>query len=92
MAVENSVFALTRRINNKWLDYSYASDRGCDLRDLDVVVGTGVAGTRDQSVERPVLDRIGESRRHVVCVGAVPRRVVTGFGYHAGGYQGGQAK
>jgi hypothetical protein len=37
-----------------------ASDRAGNLRDLILGVGPGVAGMRDQSVERPALDLFGE--------------------------------
>jgi hypothetical protein len=41
-------------------------------------VRAGIARVRDQSVERPVLDRVGQSRRHVVRV----------WGYRPGGNRG----
>jgi hypothetical protein len=43
-------------------------------------VSPGVVRVRAQPIERPMLDRVGQSRFHSVWFGGVPRRVVTGFG------------
>jgi hypothetical protein len=44
-------------------------NRGRDLRNLVVVVCTGVARIGDQPVEGPVHDRVGQSQHHVVSCG-----------------------
>lgn len=52
-------------------------DRGGDLRDLVVRVRSGVARIGDQPVERPMLDRVGQSVRHLF---RVERRTAAGVG------------
>ena len=64
------------RVDQDRIGPAELDDRGCDLRDLAVVVRAGVARIGNQPIERPVLDRIGQSRGHVVRVG-LPRQVVT---------------
>jgi hypothetical protein len=68
---------ITRVIDQDRVQPAELDDRRRDLRHLVLAVRAGIARIRHQSVERPMLDRIGQPGRHLVQSSGVVTWVVT---------------
>lgn len=78
------------RVNQDRVGPTELDDRGRNLRDLSVVMRSGVTRVRAQPVERPMLDRVGQSRGHAVWFGGPGATGGNWLGrLPRGGYQGG---